>query len=197
MFRLASISTRNQFGPLLVERGLTGNAVEVGTHRGDFARVLLNSWPGRLHCIDPWSIPIGYGDQAKLLWGGGSRDDDFDATKLCLLPHSSRVEFYKMTSEDAVGQFAGGSLDFVYVDGDHRFEHVLADLTAWWARLKPGGILAGHDWIQPGEEHRWADEIQRALSVFLFARTALVDVELVVEENGLPWSFYMIKPAAI
>ena len=36
------------------------------------------------------------------------------------------------------------SLDAIYVDGDHSYEGVAADLSSWWPTLKPGGFLAGH-----------------------------------------------------
>jgi hypothetical protein len=37
------------------------------------------------------------------------------------------------------------SLDFVFIDGDHRYEHVKADIEAWWPKVKPGGYIGGHD----------------------------------------------------
>lgn len=199
MFRLAPLSTRNQFGQLLNDMGLLGEAVEIGTHRGEFAKVLLDSWKGiKLHCVDPWTVPGGYEDQAKLLWGGAAnRQEDFEAAKTLHEFHPGRVEFYKMRSEDAVKLFVPPDqgvrqLDFVYIDGDHRHDYVLADLVAWWEMLEPGGVLAGHDWIQPGESHSWAGEIQAALASFVRHRN--LDVQLIVEEGNLPWSYFIIKP---
>jgi predicted O-methyltransferase YrrM len=46
----------------------------------------------------------------------------------------------------AAGQFADGSVDFAFIDADHDYESVRADLGAWWPKIKPGGILAGHDY---------------------------------------------------
>jgi hypothetical protein len=40
---------------------------------------------------------------------------------------------------------ADGSLDAVWIDAGHRKEDVLADVRAWRPKIKPGGILAGHD----------------------------------------------------
>jgi len=36
--------------------------------------------------------------------------------------------------------------DFVFIDGDHSTEGVSADIAAWLPKIKPGGILIGHDW---------------------------------------------------
>jgi predicted O-methyltransferase YrrM len=44
-----------------------------------------------------------------------------------------------------VHSFADGSLDMVYIDACHRYDDVLSDLERWWPKVKPGGILAGHD----------------------------------------------------
>jgi len=38
------------------------------------------------------------------------------------------------------------SRDFIFVDADHSYEGCLADMRAWWPKLKPGGIFAGHDY---------------------------------------------------
>ncbi len=35
---------------------------------------------------------------------------------------------------------------FVYIDGAHKYEPVLADYAFWWRTLAPGGIIAFHDW---------------------------------------------------
>ena len=49
-------------------------------------------------------------------------------------------------SLDALESFKDGGLDFIYIDGDHRYEGVLADLNGWRPKLREGGIMAGHDW---------------------------------------------------
>jgi cephalosporin hydroxylase len=37
------------------------------------------------------------------------------------------------------------SLGFVYIDANHVFEHVVADIAAWAPKVRSGGIVAGHD----------------------------------------------------
>jgi SAM-dependent methyltransferase len=58
-------------------------------------------------------------------------------------------EFYtpmRMASQDAVCQFDDASLDFVFIDASHEYEDVKEDIKAWIKKVKPGGILAGHDY---------------------------------------------------
>jgi SAM-dependent methyltransferase len=64
-------------------------------------------------------------------------------------------EFYtpmRMTSQDAVHQFDDASLDFVFIDASHEYEDVKDDIRVWIKKVKPGGILAGHDYYINGED---------------------------------------------
>jgi predicted O-methyltransferase YrrM len=46
----------------------------------------------------------------------------------------------------AAQRFAPGTIDFAFIDGAHDYDSVRADLRAWWPRIRPGGLLAGHDY---------------------------------------------------
>jgi predicted O-methyltransferase YrrM len=50
------------------------------------------------------------------------------------------------------------SLDFVFIDADHRYEAVKADICAWTPKLKPGGLLSGHD-IHYSSVHRAVEKL--------------------------------------
>jgi predicted O-methyltransferase YrrM len=41
------------------------------------------------------------------------------------------------------------SLDFIYIDGNHQYSSVKEDIQVWYNKIKPGGIISGHDfnWI--------------------------------------------------
>ena len=54
-----------------------------------------------------------------------------------------------MDSLDAASQFAGGSIDMLYMDTDHSSEQVEREIDAWLPKIKNGGFIAGHDFNMP------------------------------------------------
>ncbi len=56
------------------------------------------------------------------------------------------VELLVEPSRVAAERFAEGSVDRVFLDGSHDGTSVAEDLTEWSKRLRPDGILAGHDY---------------------------------------------------
>ena len=52
----------------------------------------------------------------------------------------------KKMSIDAANDFPDNSLDFVYIDGNHKYGYVAMDLMKWSHKVKKGGIIAGHDY---------------------------------------------------
>lgn len=192
----AEFIDRANFGKFLNSRKMYGTAVEIGTHLGRFSQELLEHWQGSLLCcVDPWAKIPGYDLQERCLPDKGiTREDDFNSAKRLLAPHKNRVRFLRMLSVDAAQSCEDGSLDFVYLDGDHSYEGVKSDLTLWWPKLRSGGILAGHDFVCPGEkiDTNWGRFIQPAVSEF--ATPQNLTVYLVIEHLSLPWSYYMEKP---
>lgn len=37
-------------------------------------------------------------------------------------------------------------LDLVFIDGDHSYEHIKQDILTWKEKVRPGGLLTGHDY---------------------------------------------------
>ena len=51
----------------------------------------------------------------------------------------------RLTSVAAAAAFSDASLDFVFIDADHSYAATKADIEAWRSKVRPGGILCGHD----------------------------------------------------
>lgn len=124
---------------VLVERGLTRNGVEVGVCEGIFSEHILHSWPGVLWLVDPWEALPEYPEAYP-------HDENYLATLERLKEYEDRYRILRMTSLEAANTFDDGSMDFVYIDANHTYEGVKADLEAWYPKIKPGGLFAGDDY---------------------------------------------------
>lgn len=56
----------------------------------------------------------------------------------------NKIEVIEKPSQQAVAYVP--QCDFIFIDANHATPHVLADCLNYWPKIKPGGILAGHDW---------------------------------------------------
>ena len=57
-----------------------------------------------------------------------------------------RLTFLQGWSDAMAKRFEDDSLDLVFIDADHSEEGVRNDLHAWLPKVRPGGILSGHDY---------------------------------------------------
>ena len=56
------------------------------------------------------------------------------------------IEVIRMRSVDAAAAWRGRLCDLVFIDGNHHYEPVMADLRAWSRHMRPGGLMCGDDW---------------------------------------------------
>ena len=132
---------------LLNARKLVGTGVEVGVDEGVYSDYLLTWWKGsKLISVDAWiEMPADeYTDTCNT--SQGSMEEKYQQTRALLARHGERSEVRRALSTDAAAQIAPRSLDFVYLDARHDFDGVTEDLHAWFEKVKPGGVMAGHDY---------------------------------------------------
>lgn len=65
----------------------------------------------------------------------------------------------KKSSIEAAKTFEEAFFDFIYIDADHTYESAKEDILAWMPKLKPGGIIAGHDYHLFEGVNKAVDEI--------------------------------------
>lgn len=141
--------------------------VEVGVERGQFSEVLLKANPNLyLACVDPWSN----GAYEPGVSGVDSEQEKFDSyleeTKNRLTPWitEGRCLIIRNYSVQASKDFEDNSLDFVYIDGNHDFPNFINDLHEWKRKVRPGGIISGHDYAL--FSYKKFNHVKRALDAY-------------------------------
>jgi predicted O-methyltransferase YrrM len=129
-------------------RGLRGGTfVEVGSWKGrstSFVGPVCNANGTRLVCVDHWG---GSRDSLAARYAAALAIEDVEATfRANMKALGIAVEVLAESSEAAAARFPAGSVDRVFLDGSHDGPSVTADLTRWHERLRPDGILGGHDY---------------------------------------------------
>lgn len=135
--------SRDNMGIWFRELGFKRGA-EVGVERGIFSQVLLKENPKMEHfCVDYWGSYSGY-----RAWCNRSHlAQKYNEVKERLAEFPN-VKLIKAFSMKAVTMFEDNSLDYVYIDANHELPWVMDDIVEWSRKVRKGGIVAGHDYIQ-------------------------------------------------
>jgi Methyltransferase domain len=163
---------------VLNERNLLGEGAEVGVRQGDFSAHILKHWKGsKLWLIDAWQDLPGYEEVHH------THEQNYEMTLGKMRAFPGRHEVIRDLSTAAAARFADETLDFVYLDADHSYESVKADLDAWYPKLKPGGLFAGDDYgalplqmVNFGAGHLTFG-VKKAVDEFAFRRQKNISID--------------------
>jgi hypothetical protein len=139
------LKTRVDFGAFMDELGIMGPAAEVGVAEGQYSLSILQWGVPHLYMIDLWGfVPGRTGD---LGFPQDEHDQRYRDAKERVAKFGDRVTIIRDWSVTAAAKIPDGSLAFVHLDATHERHEVLRDLDAWWPKLRPGGIMSGHDYL--------------------------------------------------
>ena len=111
-------------------------ACEIGTARGGTNMVLGRMLPSLEHLV---GVDLFVRHRVQL------RDLGRPGLRLSFISGSS----YDPQTVDRVSKVLGGEkLDFLFIDGDHRYDGIVADFLSYRHLVRDGGVIAFHD-IQP------------------------------------------------
>ena len=104
---------------------------ELGVLGGESSVTLLKNLPNleRLYCVDHWrnlDAMASYVERIK--------------------PYKNRVRTLWLKSVEAHVFVEDDSLDFLFIDADHIYRSVIADIVCWEPKVREGGIISGHDY---------------------------------------------------
>ena len=123
-----------------------GKLVEVGCWKGRSTAFLCveaynKSKRIRVYAVDTWKGSHEHRNDPSVQ--GGTLYEQFLQNTLSV---GHRLTSMQMTSHAASRWFNDQSLDAVFIDASHNYEDVGDDILAWRGKVRPGGILAGHDY---------------------------------------------------
>ena len=131
-----------EYTVLMKDLGFT-SGVEIGVYRGRFTQALKEANKDlNIIGVDAWRSYKGYKDYEE--------DDLANYSYSRAQERASKYGFklIRAWSLDAVKEFEDNSLDFVFIDGNHDFRHVTEDVDEWSKKVRPGGIVSGHDFFK-------------------------------------------------
>lgn len=101
---------------------------------------------GEIFAVDHW---LGSEEHQK----GGKvydpiidlKDGLFEEFLRNISPVRDKIKVIRKPSLEAFKDFEDESLDSFFLDGSHDYDSAIKDMNAWFPKIKPGGIFAGHD----------------------------------------------------
>lgn len=176
-----TITTREDFPILMRHLGLPMVVAEVGTAEGIFSQEMYDWDLNKLYLIDIWErVPFITGCASfSKEWHEGN----YERVK-GLFGDKPNVVMLKGFSYKMAEQIPDKSLGMAYIDADHTYEGVKADIEAFWPKLVDGGIMAFHDF------GNMVYGVNRALQEFTRNKGIY---HLTEDGNYVNWGAYIIK----
>ena len=125
--------------------------VEVGTWLGKSANYLLDKLKELKKEVNFVTIDTFKGtDDEELhqnIVGAFNGDIFYEFIDNTVLSNNyASFDIIKDTSHNAANQFTNNSIDYIMLDAGHSYEDVTNDITIWYNKIKPGGIISGDDY---------------------------------------------------
>ena len=159
-----------------IKRTLRGElvGVELGVFKGfNSENILENLSIKKLYAVDSYPTYWDLVDGKKVLIN--HTDIKLEAQER--LKKYSNAFFIPKSSGEAAVEIPD-NLDFVYIDADHNYEPVLHDIKTYYPKVRPGGVIGGHDFEKKG--------VFRAVSEFVVAN------DLQINFQTIDW--WIVKP---
>jgi hypothetical protein len=110
---------------------------ELGVDKGGFSEEILKRTQARkLHLVDVWN--------SERYHQGLKNEVQIKFEKEI---ESAQIELNLGLSTDVCSQFQDDYFDWIYIDTEHSYHVTKAELESYAPKMKKGGIIAGHDYI--------------------------------------------------
>ncbi len=163
--------------------------LEIGTYRGGSANVIVKALDevARLApLIATWQDALGgEGDNHQVA------DSAAESCLICVDPQPDIQVDWSALTHRATLLRASSPVDLCFIDGDHRYQAVLADTFGVLPYVRPGGYLLFHDAFHP-EVQSAIDEAVTSVAGLAdcgqIARFRLIDFQGTTGPVNTPWN---------
>lgn len=129
--------------------------IEIGSYAGQSMEIFANTKKvSKIICIDPWKKDYDPGDPAsstdmdeveKLF---DSRMSEVKKLQVDVIKHKGTIDTFVQTDLSSIVN----NIDFIYIDGRHKYDSVKNDITLSLEKIKPTIAICGHDWVNGWQE---------------------------------------------
>ena len=148
-----SSTSRSDLWPPFVNYIQANTVLEIGVWKGTFAANMLSRCKSitKYYMLDPWrklddwNKPCNRGNtEFESCYHEAMAATGFADTKRIVL---------RGTTAEMIARIPDGSLDFVYVDGDHTLRGITIDLISAYPKVRLGGFITGDDLVPSIWQH--------------------------------------------
>lgn len=119
---------------------MSESVLEIGSWKGRSTKALLESCPGTVTAVDHFQGSEDYDDSTLAI----ARHEPIYDIFMKNVGHFPNLKVLKMDSAEAAKEMPDGSVDMIFIDSDHRYEQVKAEIDRWLPKCK--GMICGHDY---------------------------------------------------
>lgn len=130
-----------------------------------------------LHVVDTFEGEPSNGEHAAILQQHGGNVRKAFEENMRAAGVNGELTVHAMDSATAGVNFENNSCDAVFIDAAHDYESVIEDIAAWMCCVKPGGILAGHDYRDYPEVRKAVNDLLGEKNVEVVANTWIYRVK--------------------
>lgn len=116
--------------------------IEVGSWYGETATVLSEAGADEVYCVDHWKGSDDPHDELAVQHKKFPRSEVWKTWCLNTMDYGN---IFAITASSLMASQMPWAVEMVFLDADHSYEAVKADIREWSKRIVPGGILCGHD----------------------------------------------------
>lgn len=137
--------------------------IEIGTYMGESTMMIAcTGLFSTTYVIDPHDGDEEFNKEMKYTW------DEVKEEYRINTRHFDNITLISDYSFNVINMFEDNSIDFIYIDANHSYEAVKRDLELYYPKLKPDGVIGGHDFNDrwPGIEKAVTEVVGKPTKVF-------------------------------